>query len=265
MPAPPLFADDLHVVTTGPEAGAPVVLLHGWGSSSRLMQPIADRLAGSHRVLNIDLPGHGHSPAPPEAWSVPEYAALVDALIEAHCPAGRPVTIVGHSNGGRIALYMASEPGMADRIGRLVLVSPSGVRPERSLAVRLKAGLAKAVKAPFLLLPDPLQGHGLDWLRHSLLWRALGSSDYRALRGVMRETFVQTVNFFLEDRLPRITVPVLLFWGNRDTAISRRQMEVLERAIPDAGLVVLEGAGHYGYLDAPDTFFAATEHFLEPT
>ena len=81
----------------------------------------------------------------------------------------------------------------------------------------------------------------------------------------MRDTFVRTVNYFVEDRLEKISVPVLLFWGDQDSAVSRRQMEILEARIPDAGLVVLEGAGHYGYLDDPDTFVAATRYFLSGT
>ena len=79
----------------------------------------------------------------------------------------------------------------------------------------------------------------------------------------MRETFVKTVNCYLDDQVKQVSVPTLLFWGNKDTAVSRHQMEVLESSIPDAGLVELDQAGHYGYLDAPDTFVAATRYFLE--
>jgi pimeloyl-ACP methyl ester carboxylesterase len=105
----------------------------------------------------------------------------------------------------------------------------------------------------------------MDWLRHSLVWRVLGSSDYNALDGVMRETFVKTVNHHLDDRVHRITAPTLIFWGDEDTAVSRRQMETLGGAIDDAGLVVLDGAGHYGHLDDPATVISATRHFLDHT
>ncbi|HEX7071825.1 MAG TPA: alpha/beta hydrolase [Rhodothermales bacterium] len=252
-----------HLVSTGPEGAEPVLLLHGWGSSARLMQPIAAALESQYRVLNLDLPGHGHSPNPPEPWGVPEHAALVSQILDEHV--GGPAAVIGHSNGGRIALYMASEDRYRRHFNRLVLVSPSGIKPERGFKYHLRRGIANTLKAPFSVLPGPLREFGLDWLRHSLVWRLLGSSDYRALEGVMRETFVRTVNFFVDDRLDRIHVPTLLFWGDQDTAVSRRQMEILERGIPDAGLVVLPGAGHYGYLDEPDTFVAATLHFLAET
>ena len=127
----------------------------------------------------------------------------------------------------------------------------------------MKKNLARTLKVPFEILPDPLREFGLDWLRHSLVWRALGSSDYRALTGVMRHTFVKTVTCHLDDRIDRIEVPVLLFCGDRDEAISRRQMHVLKDTIANAGLVILPDAGHYGYLDDPGAFIAATRHFLE--
>ena len=257
----PLDYTQLNLDVRGPETGAPVLLLHGWGSNARLMQPIAEALADRYRVYNLDLPGHGLSPLPPEPWGVPEHAALVEHLLEERI--GAPTTLIGHSNGGRIALYMASEPNPSPWIHRLVLVSPSGITPRRTWKYHVKKNVARALKAPFGILPEPLREFGLDWLRHSLVWRMLGSSDYRALSGVMRQTFVKTVTCHLDDRVHRIEVPVLLFWGDRDEAVSREQMQTLESTIPNAGLVILPKAGHYGYLDDPQTFIAATRHFLE--
>jgi pimeloyl-ACP methyl ester carboxylesterase len=79
----------------------------------------------------------------------------------------------------------------------------------------------------------------------------------------MRDTFVRTVTCFLEDRVSRITVPVLIFWGTNDTAVSETQIKRLEELLPDAGLVRLEGAGHYGFLDDPETFLSGTRYFLD--
>lgn len=259
----PLSFPHVHADLFGPEHGPPVLLLHGWGSSAQLMLPLASALSDTFRVLNVDLPGHGHSADPPEAWGVPEHAALVANLVQRHLR-GR-IAVVGHSNGGRIALFMASDERYCGLIERLVLVSPSGVRPPRGLKYHLKRSVASALKAPFSVMPAPVRDLGMDWLRHSLLWRLLGSSDYRNLEGVMRETFVRTVNFHLDDRLHQIQVPTLVFWGDRDTAVTRHQIDVLKERIPDVGVVVLAGAGHYGYLDDPDTVVAATRHFLSVT
>jgi pimeloyl-ACP methyl ester carboxylesterase len=252
--------EDLNLEVSGTTDGEPVLLLHGWGSSAANMRNIAEGLASAHRIYNLDLPGHGLSPPPPIPLGVPQHARLVYDLILRRV--GRPVTIIGHSNGGRISLYLASNPETKHLVQRLILISPSGITPRRTMAYFVKRYTAKILKAPFQILPNPLREFGLDWLRHSLVWRLLGSSDYRALEGVMRETFVRTVTYHLDDRVNQIDAPTLLFWGSKDTAISLRQMKVLKDKIPDAGLVILEDAAHYGYLDDYGTFIAATRHFL---
>lgn len=251
----------LHLEVSGKAEGEPILLLHGWGSSARNMQVIARALESEYRIYNVDLPGHGQSPAPPEAMGVPEHAEIVGDLIRNET--NTPVTIIGHSNGGRIALYMASDEKYKSLIRRLLLVSPSGITPKRSASYYVKRTTSRILKAPFEILPEPLREFGLDWLRHSLVWRALGSSDYRALEGTMRETFVRTVTHHVDDRVAKIDVPTLLVWGDRDTAVSRRQMEILEDRIPDSGLLVLENAGHYGYIDDFDTFIGGTRYFLQ--
>ena len=254
---------DLNVEVRGPTDAPPLLFLHGWGSNAKNMRPLADALSSLYQTHTIDLPGHGASPPPPTPWGVPEHAALLRAYVQNEIQ--NPVTVIGHSNGGRIALYMASTADCADLIERLVLISPSGIEPERSLGYHLRSSLASALKAPFQALPSSLRAPAMDWLRHSLVWRLLGSSDYNTLSGTMRETFVKTVNHHLNGALKRIEVPTLLFWGTEDEAVSHRQMNVIEDAIDDCGLVELDGAGHYGHLDAPDTVLSATRHFLENT
>jgi len=243
----------------GPSEAPDVLLLHGWGSSTAHMQPLAERLANRYRTHSLDLPGHGHSPPPPEPWGIPKHADLVADYIDTETTA--PLPIIGHSNGGRIALYMASHAPYADLVQQLVLLAPSGIEPKRELSTRMKSTLARTIKTPFTWLPESLQSPALDWLHHSLLWQALGSSDYNALSGVMRDTFVRTVNHHLDDDVHRITVPTLVFRGEEDTAISDRQVQYLVDHIPDAGRVNLPG-GHYAHLHALDTVAAAVQHFL---
>ena len=252
---------NLNVEVRGHPENPPVLLLHGWGRSLEDLRPLTRDLADAYWTHAVDLPGHGASPPPPEPWGVPEHARLLHDYIRTEIQSS--VTVVGHSNGGRIALYMAGTSAHASAINRLALISPSGVAPERSWAYHMRSGLATALKAPVQALPSSLQAPAEDWLRHSLVWRLLGSADYNAQEGVMRETFVKTVNDHLDDELQRIQVPTLLFWGTEDDAVSRRQMGVMTTKIDDCGLVELDGAGHFGHLDQPETVRAGLRHFLE--
>lgn len=251
----------LNAEVRGPSDGSCLLLLHGWGSSSDDMRPLADALSNTYQTHLVDLPGHGVSPPPPEPWGVPQHAKLVHDYIVNQI--GTSTTIIGHSNGGRIALYMASSPKHADRIDRLVLISPSGVEPNRSWAYTVRSAVAKTLKAPIQALPPSLRSPAEDWLRHTVVWRALGSSDYNAETGIMRETFVKTVNHHLDGEIGDVQVPTLLFWGTEDEAVSRRQIDVIENAIPDCGLVELEGAGHFSHFEQPGRIVAALRHFLE--
>ncbi len=225
------------------------------------MRPLARGLSDVYRTHAVDLPGHGASPPPPEPWGVSEHAQVLHDYIRDEVQSS--ITIVGHSNGGRIALYMASRPDLPPSIDRLALISPSGVEPERSWSYYLRSSLASALKAPVQALPSSLQAPAEDWLRHSLVWRLLGSEDYNAQEGVMRETFVKTVNYHLDGELRRIQAPTLLFWGTEDESVSRRQMNVMETTIDDCGLVELDGAGHFGHLDQPQPVLSGLRHFLE--
>ncbi|MEQ9104037.1 MAG: alpha/beta hydrolase [Rhodothermales bacterium] len=251
--------DRVHVDIQEAENGPVVLMLHGWGSSSALMRPLVDRLAGSARIVSVDFPGHGQSPPPHTAWDIPAHAALVRRLVE---DSRRPVILVGHSNGGRVALHLLSEPDPPEAVTALVLIAPSGIRRKRTASTRFKAGLARVLKAPFQVLPGSLRALGVDWLRHSLLWKALSSSDYQALDGVMRETFVKCVNHYVEDRLDRIGVPVLIFRGDGDDAITAEQVDRLVSGLPDAGLYTVPGAGHYAHLDAPDVVTEGIRSFF---
>jgi pimeloyl-ACP methyl ester carboxylesterase len=251
---------DLYVEWSGPSDAPGVVILHGWGSSAEMMRILADGLAPTHRVANVDLPGHGRAGIPQEPIGVAGHAARVATLIRERFSS--PVSIIGHSNGGRIALFMASDETISPLISSLVLIAPSGVKPRRKPSFYLKKYTAKILKLPFSILPGRLREFGLDWLRHSLVWRALGSSDYRRLSGVMRDIFVKTVTHHLDDRLGDIRVPTLVFRGDQDQDISQYQISVLESRIPDAGVVVLKSAGHYAHLDDPQTVLLATRHFL---
>jgi len=234
--------------------GSPLLLLHGWGVSSELFAPIRDGLQPGHTLVVPDLPGFGSTPEPDVAWSVHEYAAwcikLLDRLGIECCD------LVGHSNGGRIGVVMAAEhPG---RIRRMVLTGSAGIRPRRTLAASARVRTYKALRA---IERSPAMPPAV---RRSAGRRAdqRGSADYRAASGTMRGTLVRIVNEDLRDLLPRLNIPVLLIWGELDTETPVDDGRLMERLIPDAGLVVFEGAGHYAYLEQPARFCRIVEVFL---
>ncbi len=241
--------------------GKALVILHGWGSSRRVMMPIARQLAHLRSSYVLDLPGFGDSNEPVTAWTIDDYADAVLAFIE-KLPDDR-VDLLVHSFGGRIALKLLAREKGKKIIEKVLITGGAGMKPRRSWKYYFKKYTAKTLKAPFVILPEPLRSKALNWLRSTDLWKSLGSSDYSKLSGVMRETFVKSVSEYLEDRLPLIPHETLLLWGRNDDATPVYQGERIDAGLSNSALVVIEDAGHYAFLDKPKQFASITEAFYK--
>jgi pimeloyl-ACP methyl ester carboxylesterase len=90
-----------------------------------------------------------------------------------------------------------------------------------------------------------------------------GSADYQQASGTVRQSLVRVVNEDLRGLLPHIAAPTLLIWGENDADTPLSDGKMMERLIPDAGLVVFEGAGHYAYLEQPVRFCRIIETFFQ--
>jgi pimeloyl-ACP methyl ester carboxylesterase len=231
--------------------GEPLLLLHGWGGSSLSFMGAATRLEERFRILAPDLPGFGFSERPKEAWGSADYARVVAELVQA---AGfQAMDVIGHSFGGKVALALAT--AYPELVRRLVIVASPIVRlPPENGVRRRSRGYALARKAASLA--PPLRGRILDWAR-----QRYGSEDYKAA-GPLRPTLVRVVNEDWRPALPALRQPVLLIWGSHDEEVPLRVAEEALAALPDARLTVLEGAGHFPFLDQPEAFVEAVSSFL---
>jgi pimeloyl-ACP methyl ester carboxylesterase len=241
------------------EAGAPLVLLHGWGGSVESMAPLVRDFEGARRTLAVDFPGHGRSPEPPEPWEVTEYMEMTRALLEQESLAG--ADIVAHSFGGRVAILLASK--YPHLVGRLLLTGCAGIPPKPSGKRNARTRAYKILRA----LADNgftrcVFGERVDDWRESLVQK-FGSADYRALKPSMRATFNRILKQDLTPCLKGIKAPTLLVWGENDTATPIWMGETMAREIPDAALIRFEGAGHFAYLEQYPRFLAIAREFLK--
>jgi len=230
----------------------PIVVLHGWGAHIEAVAPILAALDGAADLIALDLPGFGESEPPPEAWDVDAYARFVLAFLDELGVAR--MHLVGHSHGGRISIALAS--AHPDRVGRLLLVDSAGLRPKRGWRYRRRVAVAKLGRAVAKVGGAP--GRRLQERVRS----RVASRDYLEASEAMRGTFRAVIAEDLSGRLSRIAAPTLLVWGERDEDTPLWMAHRMEELIPDAGLVVLEGAGHYSYADAPGRFRAVARRFL---
>lgn len=236
-------------------SGAPILLLHGWGGRVESWGLVPAILAERFRVVAVDLPGFGESPLGDQPWGVADYANFVAALLQAlHLGAA---TLVGHSHGGRVALAVAAR--YPSRVRKLVLVDSAGIVPRRTLSHHLRVFLVKAARQA--LAPSLFRSIRAPATR--LAYRVAGSRDYNAADPILRATLVRCVNEDLRPLMPTITAPTLLIWGGDDQDTPLGDGKLMEKLIPDAGLVTFDGAGHFSYLDRTDQFCRVVSHFVQ--
>ena len=239
-------------------SGAPLLLLHGWGGKAASFLPVTRDFSAARTVYAVDFPGHGNSPEPPEPWSVTEYMELIWAFMRRMDIVG--CDIIAHSFGGRVALLLAAT--YPEGVGRMVLTGCAGLLPRAGGRRSMRARAYRALRAlADNALTRRLLGEHMDAWREALVQR-FGSADYRALSPTMRPTFNRIVRQDLRPILPKVRASVLLIWGVNDDSTPLWLGEEMEREIPDAALIRLEGCGHFAYLERYADFRAIAWKFL---
>lgn len=230
----------------------PLIIMHGWGCDHTTVKSIADIFHGKMRVINLDLPGHGQSSEPPFDWGVDDFTRMLEEFVK--IKKFEKPSLIGHSFGGRISILYGSR----NQTERILLVDAAGIKPRRHLRYYYKVYSFKIAKMLLPLLVGKNRGKQLiEKMRGSS-----GSADYRNSSARMRGVMSRCVNEDLRNFLPLIKAPTLLVWGENDTATPLRDAKLMEKHIPDAGLVSFPGCGHYSFLDNPVGFRSVASVFF---
>jgi pimeloyl-ACP methyl ester carboxylesterase len=246
---------------------ADVLLIHGAGDSAAVWEHQVAALGAAHRLVTLDLPGHGARQGEAAHADHAANAAEVARALEA---AGMERSVlVGHSMGGAVALTYAlgSETAGAGSIpqGRLrglVLVA-SGARLRMHPSF-LEAARQRAEAAPSAPLTEPVVpperclGPGAG--PTVLAW--LGSHSGRCTAQAVYADFQANDAFDVMTRLGEILVPTLVVGGAEDSMAPPKFVRFLAEGIPNAQLVLLPGVGHYPQAEQPEAFNRALSEFL---
>jgi pimeloyl-ACP methyl ester carboxylesterase len=238
--------------------GAPVVLLHGLGGSAANWVQVFPGLVGGHRVIAVDLPGHGGSASLPRGARVADFARAVATVLDAED--ARPALVAGHSFGGQVALRLALQ--RPDLVGGLLLVAAAGISTatpsaRRYVAITTRLRPAKAVQ------PLVRRFGGSAGFRRAVL-RPWFVSDADALpppalRGLFRDTRehggVDVAGAAMTRDDPRADVssircPALVLWGARDLQLPLADGVELARRL-GAPLRVVADCGHLVLAERP--------------
>jgi 2-hydroxy-6-oxonona-2,4-dienedioate hydrolase len=195
-----------------------VVLVHGLTASTKWWGPTVAALEPTHDVHVVQLP----------RLRVRDAASWLAARLQEEDLRG--AAVVGHSSGGTIAVLAAAQAPEA--VGRLVLLAPAGIFPNRS-----RLGFALPLAVQVLRAPRRLPNMIRDSLRVGPLRLWLIASDLLSVD--------------VAPVLPEVRAPVLVLWGADDPLLAPALGRVFAEQIPDARLVILEECGHIPMLERP--------------
>lgn len=229
-----------------------VLLLHGWGDNLGTFKSLQNSLSSGFTVISLDLPGFGATQAAETVWNLDNYAQFVADFLEKL--GKKPEAIVAHSNGAALAIR-----GLAAGIlstDKLVVLGGAGIRDrQKTRRVVLKV-IAKTGKVATFWLPK----------RHKkklqkALYGAAGSDMLVAPH--LQETFKKTVRQDVQADAGKLTLPVLLMYGDKDKATPPIYGEIYNKLIKNSTLDIVENAEHFVHQDQPGHVEKAIEEFLK--
>jgi pimeloyl-ACP methyl ester carboxylesterase len=197
-----------------------------------------------YKVICPDFPGFGKTEIPKIPWSLNDFVEWLKEFTEKLNL--EEFFLLGHSFGGRVAIkFSISYP---ERVKKLILVSPAGVKPEWGLKEKIifqisKIGNAIFSKNHFLRFQDGAR---------NLFYRIARIKDYSKAKGVMKETMKKIVDEDLLPELSKIKNETLIVWGEKDKIIPLKYAFLFKENIKNSKLEILPKIGHSPHLENPE-------------
>lgn len=262
---------DVQVVEEGSpsQAGAPIVLLHCYTCSLHWWDRLAPILAENHRVIRIDLLGHGGSQKPASGYSIEDQAALVAGALDRLGVQG--AVVVGHSMGFPVATALAQQASQL--VDRLVNINsgPTGDSCELPFVARLEylpvIGQAMWRLAPDFMIERAVKdafAPGFD-IDDGFDEEGQAVDDVRAMTYTSFKESHDAYDKFndvpLDDRVRESTVPLLSIFGTEDQLCDPETSQEAYATVPGAQTAEIEGAGHSPNVEKPEETARLIERF----
>jgi len=265
---------DVQVVEGGPELrsrpAAPIVLLHCYSCSLHWFDELAPLLARRHRVIRVDLLGHGGSQKPSSGYGIEEQAALVAGALDELGVEG--AVVVGHSMGFAVATALATQASQL--VDRVVNIGEGPSEDSCSVPFVAKLGYTPVLgEAMWRLTPSFAieDGYGSAFAPDYDLADGFPNpdqvvDDFRAMTYTSFDEaedangdYVEAVP--LDDRMRQTAVPLLSIFGAEDQICEPEESQAAYEAVPGARVAEIEGAGHSPNVERPQETAALIQEF----
>jgi non-heme chloroperoxidase len=249
----------LEYVEQGAADGIPVVLLHGITDSWHSYEATLQYLPLNIRAIAVSLRGHGDSDHPSQGYEMTDFSNDVAAFIR-EMKLGQ-VIAVGHSMSGAIVQQLALDH--SDLLKGIVLI-------DSDASFQTNPGMPEFLEA-VMKLKDPVTYSFADEFQKSTLANPIDSEWYKILVGeslkvpahVWRGAMSGLMKFNSTPHLNKITVPVLIVWGDKDLICLRADQDFSVNKIPGSKLIVYEGTGHALHWEKPARFAEDLSAFVK--
>lgn len=247
------FTSEIGTNTEGPA----FVWMHGWGQTHKSLRPLAAQLKRQGHHILIDLPGFGQTTPLATGADTAAYADHMTALLTSRkISVDKPVILVGHSFGCRIAVQMAAK--YPEKVKAIIMIGGAGLQRKRSVLWKAKAFCLRTL-GKLARLSDRLFKTSF---RDAYVTR-FGSADYRNA-GELRETFVKVVQEDLAAEAGAVNCPTLLLYGSDDSETPPEIGKAYNQLIKDSEFIELNGFGHLDILSrGAHQVEARIKHFVK--
>lgn len=247
---------DMQVQVEG--QGAPLVFCHGFTTTGQFWREQVEPFAQTHQVVIVNLPGHGPSAHPEDRdYTIDAFAG--DLALVFDQLSLKDAVLVGLSMGGTISQCFTFKH--AERLKGLVLVgaTPHGLGPDVQVSNVLKA----------------IDELGVEQASQRVIERSFGPRASEDLVEFAKREVIQTPEFVAKraivslneadsrNELKKISLPTLVVCGKEDRITPPAQSQELAQGIPGARLVLIDDAGHFPMLEAPEAFNNELRQFVD--
>ncbi|MDD3919130.1 MAG: alpha/beta hydrolase [Candidatus Pacebacteria bacterium] len=248
----------LKIVYKKEGTGTPIMILHGWGGSSKSWERIIELLSEKkYMVVCPDLPGFGESETPKEPWNINRYISFVLDFLESQDI--EECILLGHSFGGGLATKISSE--YPKIINKLILCDAAVVRSKERLSLRQKvAKMAANIAKP--LVGNKLYQEKIQPKLRPFVYKVAGTRDYYSANEIMKKTFKQVFAEDLKAFLSNIRKPTLIVWGKEDVTTPLEDAFEIGKMIEYSEVQVMEGVKHSPHLTKPEDLAKIIIEFL---
>jgi pimeloyl-ACP methyl ester carboxylesterase len=247
--------------------GPPVLLVHGWLSSSRIWEQLAARLAQRFTVYTLDLSGFGESDKPLSGYGIRNGSRILYAFC-AHFGLTR-TNVIGHDLGGNMAVKLAADH--PDVVGRLVLVATPADGDQIDLPTPLWLATLPVLGPIFYTLGRLAQPVRRLWMRPFVadprdLSEEVVEDAGRSTPAAASKTLAVARREISGGRLARqagiIKTPLLLIAGEEDQIVDPQAVGVWARSVEQAEICLLDECGHLPMIERTAEFNARILAFL---